>query len=105
MNAGVDNEPRGAPDLVTEHPKAVVWRFVHPHFLAQSFTIKRPAFAVRGNVIESPKIRLVLVLERDRHLECVSGRGLVKGQRGQIVERTMRQIVCVQEINSRTASA
>src|SRR5215472_18750591 len=105
MNTSVDNEPRSAPDLITEHPKALVWRFVHPHFLAQLFTIKRPTFAVRGNVIEAPKVRQVLVLERDRNLECVSGRGLVQGQRGQIVKRAMRQIECVQKINARTATA
>src|SRR5262249_60506251 len=99
METGVDNETRSAPDLITEHAEALVWRVVHAHFLAQLFTIKRPAFTVRGNVVESPKLRLVLVLERDRNLECVSGRRLVQGQRGQIVERAMRQIVCVEEIN------
>src|SRR5581483_9263680 len=105
MDAGVDNQPGSAPDLVTQHAEALVWRLIHPHFLSQLFTIKRPTFAISGNVIESPKVRLVLVLERDRNLECVSRRGLVQGQRGQIVERTMRQIVCVQEINARTATA
>src|SRR6266536_3764322 len=105
MNAGVDNKSRGAPDLITEHAETLIWRLVHPHFLAQLLAIKRPTFAVRGNVVEPPKVRLVLVLERDRNLECVSGRGLVQGQRGQIVERAMRQIVCVQEINARTATA
>src|SRR5438105_3880726 len=101
MNAGVHNEPRSAPDLVTQHAETFVWRFVHSHFLTQLFTIKRPTFTVSGNVIEPPKVRLVLVLERDRNLERVSGRGLVQGQRGQIVEWTMRQIVRVQEINAR----
>src|SRR5216110_1062549 len=101
----VQHEPRRAPDLITQHPEALVWRVVHPHFLAQLFTIKRLTFTVSGDVIESPKFRLVLVLERDRNLECVSGRGLVQGQRGQIVERAMRQIVCVQEINPGTATA
>src|SRR5258705_5915132 len=105
MNAGVHNQSRRAPDLITEHTEAFVWRLVHPHFLAQLFTIKRPTFAVRGNVIESPKVRLVLVLERDRNLECVSGRGLVQGQCGQVVEWAMREIVCVQEINARSATA
>src|SRR6476619_6343757 len=105
MNAGVDHQSRSAPDLVTQHSKALVWRLVHPHFLAQLFTIKRPTFTVRGNVVESSKFRLVLVLERDRNLECVSGRGLVQGQSSQIVERAMRQIVCIQEINARTATA
>src|SRR5262245_2344301 len=105
MNAGVHHESRRAPDLITEHPKTLVWRFVHPHFLTQLLAIKRPTFAVRGNVIESPKFRLVLVLERDRNLERVSGRGLVQGQRGQIVEWALRQGVCVQQINARTATA
>src|SRR5436190_23362730 len=105
MNTSVDHQSRSAPDLITEHAKALVWCLVHPHFLAQFFTIKRPTFAVRGDVIESPKVRLVLVLERDWNLECVAGRGFVQGQRGQIVERAMRQIVCVQEINARTATA
>src|SRR6478672_9346073 len=105
MNTGVYHQPRSAPDLITEHAEAVVWRFVHAHFLAQFLTIKRPTFAVRGDVIESPKVRLVLVLERDRNLECVSGRGLVQRQRGQIVEWTMRQIVRVEEINARSAAA
>src|SRR5262249_17084189 len=105
MNPGIDYEPCRAPDLITEHAEALVWRFVHPHFLAQVFTIKGPTFTVRGNEIESPKVRLVLVLERDRNLECVSGRGLVQGQRGEIVERAMRQIVCVQEINAGAATA
>src|SRR5437762_6389156 len=105
MEASVDHEPRSAPDLITEHAESFVWRFVHPHFLTQFFTIKRPTFAVRGNVIEAPKFWLDLVLERNRNLECVSGRRLVQGQRGQIVERTMRQIVCVQEINARPAAA
>src|SRR5215469_3745223 len=105
MNAGVDHEPSSTPDLITEHPKTLVWRFVHSHFLAQLFAIKRPTFAVRGDVIESAKVRLVLVLERDRNLKCVSGRGLVQRQRGQIVQRAMRQIVCVQEINTGTATA
>src|SRR5262249_54151820 len=104
MDARVDYESRCAPDLITEHSEAFVWRVVHPHFLAQLFTIKRPTFAVRGNVIESPKVRLVLVLERDRNLERVSGRGLVQCQRGQIVERAMRQVGRVQEINARTAT-
>jgi len=45
------------------------------------------------------------VLERDRDLECVSGRGFVQGQRRQIVEWTMRQVVGVQEINARAAAA
>src|SRR5215510_9329297 len=105
MNSGVDHESRRAPDLITEHAEALVWRFVHPHFLAQFFTVKRPTFTVRGDVIESPKVRLVLVLERDRNLERMSGRRLVQGQRGQIVERAMRQIVCVQEINACTTTA
>src|SRR5262245_50313135 len=105
MNAGVDNESRSAPDLIAEHAEALVRRLVHPHFLAQLFTIKRPTFTVRGNVIEPPKVRLVFVLKRDWNLECVSGRGLMQGQRGQIVERAMRQIVCVEEINARTATA
>jgi hypothetical protein len=35
----------------------------------------------------------------------VPGRGLVQGQRGQIVEWALRQIVCVQEINAGTATA
>src|SRR5215467_5403499 len=105
MNARVDHESRCAPDLITEHAEALVWRVVHPHFLAQLFTIKRPTFAVRGNVIESPEVRLVLVLERDRNLERVSGRGLVQGQRRQIVERTMRMIVWVQKTTAGTARA
>ena len=58
-------EPHRTPDLITEHAEAIVWRFVHAHFLAQLFTIKRPTFTVHGNVIESPKLGLVLVLERD----------------------------------------
>src|SRR5262249_8294067 len=57
MNAGVHHESRRAPDLITEHPKTLVWRFVHPHFLTQLLAIKRPTFAVRGNVIESPNER------------------------------------------------
>src|SRR5262249_12322529 len=105
MNAGVDNEPRSAPDLITQHSKALVRRLVHPHLLAQLFTIKRPTFAVRGKIIEAPKVRLVLMLKRDRNLECVSRRGLVQRERGQIVKRTMRQIICVQKINARTATA
>ena len=105
MNAGVHHQSRRAPDLITQHPKALVWRLVHAHFLAQLFTIKRPTFTVSRNVVESPKVRLVLVLERDRNLECVPRRGLVQRQRGQIVERAMRQIVGVQEINARTAAA
>src|SRR4029077_14939176 len=105
MNAGVYYQSRSAPDLITEHAEAVVWRLVHPHFLTKLFTIKRPTFPVSGNVVESPELRLVLVLERDRNLEGVSGRGLVQGQRGQIVEWAMRQIVCVQEINARAATA
>src|SRR5438105_14977546 len=105
MNAGVHHEPRRAPDLITQHPEALVWRSVYPHLLAQFFTIKRPTFTVGGNIIESAKVRLVLVLERDRNLECVSGRGLVQGQRGQLVKRAMWQIVCVQEINACTATA
>src|ERR1051326_8400081 len=105
MNAGVDHESRSAPDLIAQHPKALIWCFVHAHFLAQFFTIKRPAFTVRGDVVESPKVRLVLMLKRDRNLECMSGSGLVQGQRGQIIERTMWQIVCVQKINPRPATA
>src|SRR5205823_13583488 len=105
MNAGVDNKSRSTPDLVTQHAEALVRRLVHPHFPAQLLAIKRPTFAIRRNVVESPKFRLVLVFERDWNLECVDRKSVVKSQRGQIVERAMRQIVCVQEINARTASA
>src|SRR5437016_13543900 len=98
MNAGVHHESRRAPDLVTQHPEALVWRFVHPHFLAQLFAIKRPTFTVSRNVVESSKIRLVLVLERDRNLECVSGRGLVQGQRGETDEPVSRRVACAEQL-------
>src|ERR1051325_1916501 len=105
MNAGVYHQSCRAPDLIAEHAKTLIRRVVHSHFLAKLFTVERPTFAVRRNVIEAPKLWLISVLERDWNLKCVSGRRLVQGQRRQIVERAMRQIVSVQKINARTATA
>src|SRR5579862_9069562 len=45
VDAGVDDEPRRAPDLPAEIAEAVVGRVVHPHLVAQIFAIERPAFA------------------------------------------------------------
>jgi hypothetical protein len=79
MDASVYNESCGAPDLVTKHSKAIIWRFVHAHFLAKLFAVKRPAFAVGRNVIVLAEFRLVLMLKRDRDLKSVAGSGFVKG--------------------------
>src|SRR6266478_10068419 len=59
MNAGVDDQARGAPDLVAEHAKALVGRVVQPHLEPELLAVQRPAFAVSGDVGELAEHRLV----------------------------------------------
>ena len=105
MDARIDHEPRRPPDLIVEHPEAIVGRFVHAHFLAQPFAIKRPALAVSGQIGVLAKRRLMLVLERERNLKGVSRRGFVQRECGQIVQRAARKIIGIQQKESRAAAA
>ena len=61
MNAGVHNQARSAPDLITQHPETLVWRFVHAHLLPEVLAVQRPTLAVGRNVM-CAEIGLVLVL-------------------------------------------
>src|SRR6202042_3086209 len=51
------------------------------------------------------KLRLILVLERERNLERMAGRRLVQRESGEVVQRTARQVVRVEQIKARAAAA
>src|SRR3974377_1702412 len=40
VHAGIDDQARGAPDLVAEHAEAVVSSVVHPHLHAETLAIE-----------------------------------------------------------------
>src|SRR6185312_6682678 len=40
VDASVDDEAHRTPDLVAQHPEAVVWSLVHPHFRAEVLTVE-----------------------------------------------------------------
>src|SRR5579862_462889 len=99
MNAGVDHEPRGAPDLVAEHAEALVWGLVHPHLVSEPLAVERPPLAVGRDVAQAADFRLILVLHRDRDLEGVTGSGLMQRECHQVVERAARQIVGIEKVD------
>ncbi len=104
VDAGIDDQTRGAPGLIAEHAEAVVGRFVHAHVLAQCLAIERPALAISGEIGVSAKGGQVLVFHRQRHLHRMARRGFMKRQRDLRVERAARQVVGVDEVDPRTAA-
>src|SRR5207244_9720579 len=50
MDAGVDHQPRGAPDLVAEHAEALVSALLHPHLETELLAVERPALAVGRDI-------------------------------------------------------
>jgi hypothetical protein len=51
MDAGVDDEPRGAPDLVRELAELLVRRLVNADLSAEPFGVQAPALAVPGKIL------------------------------------------------------
>ena len=105
MDAGIDHQPRGAPDLVAEHAEALVSALVHPHLETELLAVERPALAVGRDIGELAEHRLILVLHGDRHLKGVPGRRLVQRERGEVVQRAAREVIGVEKVDARSPAA
>ena len=81
MDAGVDDEAAGAPQLHTEAAEIAVGIGVETHVLAQLFRIEAPAFGIGGHAAEAAEGRQPLKLGLHRALEMMAGHPLVIGER------------------------
>jgi len=73
VQAGVDDEPHGAPHLVGELAELVVGILVEPHFLAEALAVQRPALDERRRLEAAAEPRLVAEFLRERDLQVVPG--------------------------------
>ena len=81
MDAGVDDEPRGAEDLRLQVAEAARRILVQADLGAEGFGIQRPTFAVGHEPERTAKLGQLAEFDRPRDLQVVAGHGFVGGQR------------------------
>src|SRR4029450_5415530 len=105
MNAGIDDQPCRAPDLVRQLAELLVRRLVDADLPAEPFGVQTPDLAVAREILFLAERRPFGSFERERGLEAVTWRALVQRQRRQRVERTRRQVVRVEHAVLRPAAS
>src|SRR5207253_3518802 len=76
VDAGVDDEPRGAVRLRVEHPEALERILEQPHLVGEAFAVEPPTLDERTpaeDASETAERRAVPELLLDRELEVMAG--------------------------------
>src|SRR5271168_3278758 len=92
MNAGINDQPRGAPHFVTLPAKFLVGCLVDSHADAEPLAVEPPPLTIARKISVLAKSRPVGFFERECCLEAVPGTALMQHQRGKVVQRPRRQI-------------
>ena len=98
VQAGVDDEPRGAEGLRVEHAETLGLGGVEAHLIGQALAVEAPALGVgdaRHASAERPEGGHPGELHLDGDLEVMPGRRLVEGDRRELVELALRRLVGV----------
>src|SRR5438477_12881524 len=78
MKTDVDDQPRGAEQLGPQHPEPVRAIGVDAQIRAQALRVERPALAERRVPAETAERRQARILALQRHLEVMTGHGLLQ---------------------------
>ena len=92
MDAGIDHEASGAPELVGETAEVLIGIGEQAHLLAQALGIERPAFAEGRQVEQALEHRCAFTLLGQGQLEVVAGNALVIGQCFHLVGRQVPHV-------------
>ena len=87
VDAGVDDEAHGAPQVVGELPEARVRILVEAEVVAEPLGVERPAFDVGREAAGAPEHRQVGLLLRERDLQVMARHRLVHRQHLHLVLR------------------
>ncbi len=91
VDAGVDDQPAGAPHFVAEAAEVIIRGLINAHFHAQFLGVQRPAFTV-GVRIELLSIRRhIFHFQAQRRLRVVARRRFMQSQCGEVVQRPLVQ--------------
>ena len=77
MDAGIDDQPAGAPHLVGKTAEVIVRRIVHAHLDAELFGVQAPAFAIGMRIELLPEPRRILDLVGQCALQMMAGNAFV----------------------------
>ena len=87
MQAGVDDEPHGAPHLVGQLAELVVGILVEPHLFAEALAVEAPAFDERGGLEVAAELRQLAEFLRQRNLQVMARHRFVNRQHRDLVFR------------------
>ena len=103
VQAGIHDQPGGAPGLPVEHPEALGLGAVQPHLVRQPLAVQPPALDVRPTDHPRPEPAEraeMLILHLQGDLEMVPGSRLVVRRRSELGVLARRQVVTVGVIDA-----